>query len=84
MQSWNVIGLVPGEKSCNCSEQFGKRAVLLLRQREIQLSEHVDGGRYGKNFVQLDDVGVPVGPRVSQVQDLKSRCWCEAGGQRRQ
>ena len=58
----------------NCSEQFGKCAgVPLLRQRGIQLNEHADGGRQGKNVVQLDDVIAPVGSSVSQVQDLKTK-----------
>ena len=64
----------PGEKFCNCSEQFGKRAgVPLLRQREVQLNEHEDGSRQGKDVAQVDDVVAPVRPSVSQVQDLKGK-----------
>ena len=74
VQSCNVIRLVPGEEFHNCSEQFGKPAVVpLLQQRMIQLNEHVDGGSQGKDIVQLDDLASLSDQSVCQFQDLKSK-----------
>ena len=66
--------VVPGENYCNCSAHFGKRAkVPFPRKRRIQLNEHVDGRPQSKDVAQIDVVVDPVGPSVSQVQDLKDK-----------
>ena len=55
MQNWDVIRLVPGKELSDCVEQFGKACGDTYA---VQLNEHIDGGRQGKDVVQHDDFGV--------------------------
>ena len=66
---------MPGEKLSHSGDQFGKREgkSWLLRPRGIHLNEHVDGSYQGKDVAQVDVVVTPVGPRVSQVQELRGK-----------
>ena len=58
MQNWDVIRLVPGKELSDCGEQFGKACRDTSAVAKIQLNEHIDGGRQGKDVVQHDDFGV--------------------------
>ena len=75
-----VVGLAPGEESCDCRWQIGKWARLpkLLCPHEIRLDENVDCGSQGEN---VEDVNVVVShfrPHMGEVQELK-REICNVG-----
>ena len=77
---------MPGEKFCNGSEQFGKRArAPLLRQRGLELNEHVDGSRQGQDIAQIENVITSCQTQCERGPGLEGQTrWCEAGGPNQQ
>ena len=68
-----VVGLAPGEESCDCRQQFGKCASLRrnLSPPGIRSDENVDCGSQGENVEDVNVVVSPSRPHMGEVQELK-------------
>ena len=78
-----VVGLAPGEESCNCRQQIGQWAICLLKtlsRRWIHLNQDVDCGSLEEDIENVDVVVFPFGPPLSQVQKLNGE-ECTVGRQ---
>ena len=68
-----VVGLAPGEESCDDRQLIGQCASRLLRicsRRWIHLIQEVDCGSQREDSENVDVVVSPFGPPVSKVQKV--------------